>query len=150
MESASPNPPACYPLRQRLHDLRQFRRDPFSAVVAISRRGEFTPMPLPSHAYLATSPAIAGAVLIEQGAAVERSTIDRRLLGTLLGDGLLMSREPRHRRQRKLLAPAFTPTHVQSYGALMAEEVPVHPVMEVTLRPSPFEVLVHRRDRRLG
>ena len=121
MESASAKPPARYPLRQRLRDLRQFRRDPFSAVVAISRRGDFTPIPLPSHAYLTTSPAIAGAVLVEQGAAVERSTIDRRLLGTLLGDGLLMSREPRHRRQRKLLAPAFTPTHVQSYGTLMAE-----------------------------
>ena len=30
----------------------------------------------------------------------------------------------------------------------MAEEVLVRPIMEVTLRPSPFAVLVHRREKR--
>ncbi len=115
--------PARYPLWQRLRDLRQMRRDPLGAIVEISQRGEFTPLPVPNHAYLATTPTVAAALLVEQGASVERSTVDRSLLGTLLGDGLLMSREPRHRRQRKLMAPAFTPTHVQSYGTLMAEEV---------------------------
>ena len=113
--------PARYPLWRRLADLRQMRRDPLGAIVEISQRGEFTPLPVPTHAYLATTPTIAAALLVEQGASVERSTVDRSLLGTLLGDGLLLSREPRHRRQRKLMAPAFTPTHVQSYGALMAQ-----------------------------
>ena len=32
----------------------------------------------------------------------------------------------------------------------LAREVAVRPIMEVTLRPSPFEVLIHRRERRLG
>ncbi len=118
---AATKAPARYPLWQRLRDLRKMRRNPFSTIVEISQRGDFTPFPLPNNAYLATTPIIAAAIMVEQGASVERSTIDRRLLGPLLGDGLLMSREPRHRRQRKLLAPAFTPTHVQSYGALMAE-----------------------------
>ncbi len=112
---------ARYPLWQRLRDLGQMRRDPLGAIVEISQRGEFTPLPVPSHAYLANTPTLAAAILVEQGASVERSTVDRRLLGTLLGDGLLLSREPKHRRQRKLMAPAFTPTHVQSYGTLMAE-----------------------------
>jgi cytochrome P450 len=113
--------PARYPLWQRLRDLRQMRRDPLGAILAFSQRGEFTPLPVPIHAYLATTPTIAAAILVEQGASVERSATDRSLLGTLLGDGLLMSREPRHRGQRKLMAPAFTPAHVRSYGTLMAE-----------------------------
>ena len=121
MDQTAMTAPARYPLWQRLRDLRQMRRDPINTILAISQRGEFTPFPAPSHAYLATAPTIAAAILVEQGASVERSTIDRSLLGTLLGDGLLMSREPKHRRQRKLMAPAFTPTHVQSYGTLMAE-----------------------------
>ena len=121
MDQTAMTAPARYPLWQRLRDLRQMRRDPINTILAISQRGEFTPFPAPSHAYLATEPTIAAAILVEQGASVERSTIDRSLLGTLLGDGLLMSREPKHRRQRKLMAPAFTPTHVQSYGTLMAE-----------------------------
>lgn len=113
--------PRRYPLWQRLRDVRMMRRDSFSALVEISRRGDFTPFPLPPNAFLANTPAIAAAIMVEQGASVERSTIDRSLLGTLLGDGLLMSLEPKHRRQRKLLAPAFTHKHAQSYGALMAE-----------------------------
>ena len=121
MDQALTKIPARYPLWQRLRDLRQMRRDPFSTIVEISQRGDFTPFPLPTNAYLANTPTIAAAIMVEQGASVERSAIDRQLLGTLLGDGLLMSREPRHRRQRKLMAPAFTPTHVQSYGTLMAE-----------------------------
>ncbi len=121
MDQTSMKAPARYPLWQRLRDLRQMRRDPFNTILAISQRGEFTPLPVPNHAYLANTPTIAAAILVEQGASAERSNTDRRLLGTLLGDGLLMSREPKHRRQRKLMAPAFTPTHVQSYGTLMAE-----------------------------
>ena len=106
MDKASIKAPARYPLWQRLRDLRQMRRDPFSTIVAISQRGDFTPFPLPTNAYLANTPTIAAAIMVEQGASVERSTLDRQLLGTLLGDGLLMSREPRHRRQRKLMAEA--------------------------------------------
>ena len=119
METASAETPARYTLWQRLRDLRTIRRDPLNGFVAISQRGDFTPFPLPTNAYLANTPTLAAAIMVEQGAAVERSTIDRRLLGTLLGDGLLMSREPKHRRQRKLMAPAFTHAHVRSYGALM-------------------------------
>jgi cytochrome P450 len=121
MDQTSMKAPARYPLWQRLRDLGQMRRDPLGAIVAISQRGELTPLPVPNHAYLANTPTMAAALLVEQGASAERSAIDRSLLGTLLGDGLLLSREPKHRRQRKLMAPAFTPTHVQSYGTLMAE-----------------------------
>ena len=121
MDRALTKAPWRYPLWQRLRDVRKMRRDSFSAIVEISQRGDFTPFPLPPNAFLANTPAIAAAIMVEQGASVERSTIDRSLLGTLIGDGLLMSLEPKHRRQRKLLAPAFTHMHVQSYGALMAE-----------------------------
>ena len=121
MGSASTQPlPARYPPWQRLCDLRNMRRDPFGTIVEISQRGDFTPFPVPNNAYLASTPALAAAIMVDQGASVERSSIDRSLLGTLLGDGLLMSREPRHRRQRKLMAPAFTHKHVQSYSTLMA------------------------------
>lgn len=113
--------PGRYALWQRLRDLRQMRRDPFSAIIAFSQRGDFTPLPVPPNAYLANTPAIAAAIMVEQGASVERSSIDRSLLLTLLGDGLLTSREPKHRRQRKLMAPAFSHKQVQSYGAMMAE-----------------------------
>jgi cytochrome P450 len=41
-------------------------------------------------------------------------------------------------------------TLAQRVRFTMAEEVPVRPIMEVTLRPSPFAVLVHRRERMPG
>jgi cytochrome P450 len=121
MDKAATKASGRYPLWQRLHDLRKMRRDSFSTIVEISQRGDFTPLPVPNHAYLANTPAIAAAIMVEQGASVERSSIDRSLLGTQLGDGLLTSREPKHRRQRKLMAPAFAHKRVQTYGAMMAE-----------------------------
>ncbi|MBZ0232360.1 MAG: cytochrome P450 [Deltaproteobacteria bacterium] len=38
----------------------------------------------------------------------------------LLGDGLLTAEKEQHRRQRKLMAPAFTPRRIAGYGAVMA------------------------------
>jgi cytochrome P450 len=49
-----------------------------------------------------------------------------------------------------LEGPLILATLAQRVRFSLAEEVAVRPIMEVTLRPSPFEVLVHRRERRLG
>jgi pentalenene oxygenase len=43
-------------------------------------------------------------------------------LGTLMGDGLVTCPHPRHRDKRRLLQPAFRPSHVTAYTDLIGEE----------------------------
>lgn len=43
----------------------------------------------------------------------------------LLGEGLLTAEKDAHRRQRKLMAPAFTPRRIAGYGKIMAERAAV-------------------------
>ncbi|MFF5477483.1 cytochrome P450 [Streptomyces sp. NPDC012935] len=43
-------------------------------------------------------------------------------LGRLMGDGLVTCRQPTHRDKRRLLQPAFRPSHVATYTDLVCEE----------------------------
>ncbi|HKT39269.1 MAG TPA: cytochrome P450, partial [Ktedonobacterales bacterium] len=49
-----------------------------------------------------------------------------------------------------LEGPLILATLAQRVRFSLAEDAAVRPIMEVTLRPSPFEALIHRRERRLG
>lgn len=51
-------------------------------------------------------------VFVTNAANYERPVLARRLLRPLSGDGLLLAEDAAWRRQRRILAPAFTPEHV--------------------------------------
>jgi cytochrome P450 len=51
-------------------------------------------------------------VFVANAANYERPVLARRLLRPLSGDGLLLAEDAAWRRQRRILAPAFTPEHV--------------------------------------
>ncbi|MBA3946002.1 MAG: cytochrome P450 [Herpetosiphonaceae bacterium] len=59
-------------------------------------------------------------VLVEQAANFEKTIQVRANLGPLLGNGLLTSENEFHRRQRKLVAPAFQHRRVAAYAEIMA------------------------------
>ncbi len=62
----------------------------------------------------------AHAVLVEQAANFEKTIMVRANLGALIGNGLVTSENEFHRRQRKLVAPAFQHRRIAAYGEIMA------------------------------
>jgi cytochrome P450 len=60
-------------------------------------------------------------VLTENAANYEKGALQRRVLGPMLADGLLLTEGETWRRARKLLAPLFTPARMQTLVARMAE-----------------------------
>ncbi len=64
--------------------------------------------------------------LLEKSEAFEKSPILRRLARPILGDGIVACKNASHRRQRRLLAPAFTPRQLASYADRMVESTRLH------------------------
>src|SRR5262249_11353941 len=71
--------------------------------------------------YIATCADLAHEMLVAQAASFRKSA-GIQFLRPLLGDGLLTAEGEPHRQHRKLLAPAFAPRRLASYGAIMVEE----------------------------
>jgi cytochrome P450 len=69
-----------------------------------------------------SSPSAAHEVLVDNAAAFKKSRGLNRYARPLLGDGLLTSEAEVHKRQRKLLAPAFTHKRIGAYAEVMARE----------------------------
>jgi cytochrome P450 len=67
------------------------------------------------------APEIAHQVLVAQADAFMKSYGLSLFARPILGDGLLTSEHAVHRRQRRLIAPAFVQRQVASYAALMSE-----------------------------
>jgi cytochrome P450 len=60
-------------------------------------------------------------VLTENAANYEKGALQRRVLGPMLADGLLLTEGDTWRRARRILAPLFTPGRTQKMAARMAE-----------------------------
>ncbi|CAN5323322.1 cytochrome P450 [soil metagenome] len=60
-------------------------------------------------------------VLTENAANYEKGALQRRVLGPMLADGLLLTEGDTWRRARRILAPLFTPARTQKMTARMAE-----------------------------
>jgi cytochrome P450 len=71
--------------------------------------------------YIVTCGELAHDVLVEHDASFQKSA-GIQFLRPLLGDGLLTAEGALHRRHRKLLAPAFAPRRLASYGEAMVGE----------------------------
>jgi len=64
---------------------------------------------------------LAQQVLVDQEDAFIKGPALSEVARPLLGRGLLTAEKEPHRRQRKLMAPAFTPKRIAGYGRIMAE-----------------------------
>ncbi|GGN10704.1 Epi-isozizaene 5-monooxygenase/(E)-beta-farnesene synthase [Streptomyces fuscichromogenes] len=75
----------------------------------------------PRRAWLVCHPELAHEVLMDPYTFDKGGPLYDRL-GRLMGDGLVTCRQPAHRDKRRLLQPAFRPSHVAAYTQLVAEE----------------------------
>jgi len=91
-----------------------------SRMAALGPVARFHLGPVPVH--VLTDGALAQAALVDHADAFRKSRELSVFLRPLLGDGLLTSEGMLHRRQRKLLAPAFAHKRIASYAAVMADE----------------------------
>src|SRR3954471_7411779 len=82
-----------------------------------ARYGPIAAVPLgPFEIILVTDASLAREVLVEQADAFTKSRTLTRFARPLLGDGLLTSERDAHRRQRRLMAPSFSPRSVSRWG----------------------------------
>jgi cytochrome P450 len=70
---------------------------------------------------LLNSAELAHQMLVEQAEAFEKPAILRVLAGPVLGNGLLTSANSFHRRQRRMVAPAFQHRRIAAYADIMAD-----------------------------
>ncbi len=96
---------------------RQFADDPFGFMRACADSyGDVVRLELgPRKTYMLTNPADVQRVLVDDAERYRKAQFGDDAIGTLLGDGLLMSGGDRWRQQRKLANPSF---HVRRLGAL--------------------------------
>src|SRR5271165_5777083 len=104
---------------QSLGRLRQMVREPIGLLSELAKQGEIAPF-INNQSFLLNTPQLAYATVVQHAADVERSTLDRGNLLPLVGESVLSAVEPRHRSQRKLLAPTFNHKRVMAYGDDMA------------------------------
>ena len=99
-----------------------FRRDRLGLFEEASQLGRVARITLgPIPLYIVTCSDLAREVLVDQAAKFKKSA-GLQFLRPLLGNGLLTAETEDHRRHRKLLAPAFAPKRIASYGQIMVEE----------------------------
>ena len=105
-----------------LGNLLDFRKDRLALQDRAQRLGPIARMSLgPIPIYTITDADLAHQVLVEEADAYKKSA-GLRFMEPLLGNGLLTSEFDTHKRNRKLLAPAFAPKRTATYGAVMVEE----------------------------
>src|SRR4051794_32755672 len=88
-----------------------------------ARYGPMAVVPLgPFEIVLVSDAALAREALVEQADAFTKSRTLTRFARRLLGDGLLTSEHDVHRRQRKLMAPSFSPRLISRWGDEMVRQ----------------------------
>ncbi|HEY2748139.1 MAG TPA: cytochrome P450, partial [Polyangia bacterium] len=101
----------------------EFRNHRLALQLRIAREcgdlGRFRIGPIPI--YAVSSAELAHQVLVEHADAFVKSRGLGKIARPMLGDGLLTSEHEKHRRQRKLIAPAFTHRRIAAYAGAMAE-----------------------------
>ncbi|MCX5744750.1 MAG: cytochrome P450 [Proteobacteria bacterium] len=103
-------------------NLLQFRADRLALHEEAARIGPIVRFSL-AHipVYVVTDADVAHQILADEADAFKKAT-GLQFLRPMLGDGLLTSEGPTHRRHRKLLAPAFAPKRLAAYGEVMVAE----------------------------
>lgn len=116
------NPDTKAKKRLPLGNLMAFRRDPLGMLMEMARTGDDLPFinAGPLRFYLANTPEHVYEILVKQADIFYRTTIAKRILGSI-GDGLLSSDGEFHKRQRRLAQPAFHYKRIESYAQVMVE-----------------------------
>jgi cytochrome P450 len=108
-------PPGPAPSRT---DIAALRRNPMRYFERVAGHGDLVFFHLgPLELYLAVHPDYIRDVLVTNNRRFEKRTI----MSALLGNGLLTSEGDLHRRQRRLIQPAFHHTRIAAYGDVMVE-----------------------------
>jgi cytochrome P450 len=120
--------------------LPEFRRDPAGFLEKMARQyGDVVYIPLGrQHIYCVSHPDAIRDVLITHQNKFKKSRMLERAR-VLLGDGLLTSEGGHHRRQRRLVQPAFHRDRLAGYGAVMVDRTAM--VRDQWQPGRPFDVL---------
>ncbi|WP_435184251.1 cytochrome P450 [Halobellus sp. EA9] len=100
---------------------RQYARDPFAFLTSVTEAyGDVVRFDLgPLETYLLTNPADIERVLVSEASKFGKTDVENDAIGTLLGDGLLLSEGETWQRQRQLAQPAFSPQRVAGLGEVI-------------------------------
>ncbi|MFE5813622.1 cytochrome P450 [Streptomyces sp. NPDC056479] len=99
-----------------------FYRQPLEFLNSLPAYGDLVEIRLgPQRAWMVCHPELTHEVLMDPHTFDKGGPLYDRL-GKLMGDGLVTCRQPTHRDKRKLLQPAFRPSHVVDYTDLVTEE----------------------------
>jgi cytochrome P450 len=120
--------------------LPEFRKDPAGFLEKMARQyGDVVYIPLGrQHIYYLGHPEMIRDVLVTRQNKFKKSRMLERAR-VLLGDGLLTSEGEHHRRQRRLVQPAFHRDRLAGYGAVMVERAAL--VRDQWQSGQPFDVL---------
>ncbi|MFG3019495.1 cytochrome P450 [Streptomyces sp. NPDC048254] len=99
-----------------------FYRRPLAFLNSLPAHGDLVEIRLgPQRAWMVCHPELTHEVLMDPHTFDKGGPLYDRL-GSLMGDGLVTCRQPAHRDKRRLLQPAFRPSHVAAYTDLVTEE----------------------------
>ncbi|WP_217208414.1 cytochrome P450 [Streptomyces sp. AC550_RSS872] len=97
-------------------------RQPLAFLNSLPAYGDLVEIRLgPQRAWMVCHPELTHEVLMDPHTFDKGGPLYDRL-GKLMGDGLVTCRQPTHRDKRRLLQPAFRPSHVARYTDLVTEE----------------------------
>lgn len=103
------------------HGIALYRR-PLAFLNSLPARGDLVEIRLgPQRAWMVCHPELVHRMLGDARTFDKGGPLFERLR-VLMGDGVVTSRHQEHRRQRRLLQPAFLPSRLADQGELMAEE----------------------------
>jgi len=106
-----------------LGNLRQFRRGflPFMRA-SIESYGDIVHFRIGlSHIYLVNHPDYIHEVLVAQANKFNKSQLLKRVAGTFIGNGLIVSNGDVHKQQRRLMQPAFHSKRIDKYAQIMVD-----------------------------
>lgn len=119
--SATPPSPKDLPLSDTG---RQYAHDPFTFLtVAANTYGNVARFDLgPLVTYILTNPMNVETVLISEASEFRRPQFRNRVIGDLLGDGLLMSKGVTWKRQYQLIQPAFDVRRISATAGMITDQ----------------------------
>lgn len=99
-----------------------FKRFPDFLTAVTARYGNVVAFSLPWRSYVfVNEPALIKDILVTQQHAFSKS-LGTRVLGLLLGEGLLTSEDPLHRQMRRIVQPAFHKERMAEYARIMQRD----------------------------
>lgn len=117
MSSALPSLP---PSSLLFGSLPEFRQDPLGTLSKVRDLGDLVRIRFgPRWAFIVSHPDLIREILVGKASAFDKSDRIKRILGDILGHGLLTSDGELWRRQRRMIQPAFHAQRIEAYAETM-------------------------------